>query len=140
MLVSSFNLSQSFNYTPDLFYKKRFKSDIHSFCILTQEGPLKGQYRELVFSLIPSYLGYKERILNFFHVVQILTGLGQDFNHSAHKEKTHSKIFLLGRLKIFIAFCSLTKIKSRKNKKKLNPYPISWIHLYHRERICFINS
>ncbi len=36
MLVSSFNLSQSFNYTPYLFYKKRFKSEINSFCILTQ--------------------------------------------------------------------------------------------------------
>jgi hypothetical protein len=26
MLVSSFNLSQSFNYTPNILYKKRFKS------------------------------------------------------------------------------------------------------------------
>ncbi len=31
MLVSSFNLSQSFNYTPYLFYKKRFKSRDQSF-------------------------------------------------------------------------------------------------------------
>jgi hypothetical protein len=63
MLVSSFNLSQSFNYTPFLFYSKRFKSEINSFCILTQirrrgkepfkekgtvseeEGPLKWKYR-----------------------------------------------------------------------------------------------
>ncbi len=37
MLVSSFNLSQSFNYTPYLFYlKKLFKSGINSFCIWTQ--------------------------------------------------------------------------------------------------------
>ncbi len=36
MLVSSFNLSQSFNYTSYLFYKKRFKSEINSFCIWTQ--------------------------------------------------------------------------------------------------------
>jgi hypothetical protein len=28
--------SQSFNYTPYLFYKKRFKSEINSFCIWTQ--------------------------------------------------------------------------------------------------------
>jgi hypothetical protein len=35
MLVSSFNLSQSFNYMPYLFYKKRFKSEIDSFCIWT---------------------------------------------------------------------------------------------------------
>jgi hypothetical protein len=36
MLVSSFNLSQSFNYTPYLFYKKnRFKTEIISFCIRT---------------------------------------------------------------------------------------------------------
>jgi hypothetical protein len=35
MLVSGFNLSQSFNYTPYLFYKKRFKSEINSFCIWT---------------------------------------------------------------------------------------------------------
>jgi hypothetical protein len=60
------------------------------------------------FSLIASYLGYKERILNFFHVLLILTGLGQDLTHLEHKKKTHSEIFLLGRLKILIAFCSLT--------------------------------
>jgi hypothetical protein len=35
MLVSSFNLWQSFNYTPYLLYKKRFKSEIDSFCIWT---------------------------------------------------------------------------------------------------------
>jgi hypothetical protein len=35
MLVSSFNLSQSFIYTPLLFYKKWFKSEINSFCIWT---------------------------------------------------------------------------------------------------------
>ncbi len=38
----------------------------------------------------------------------IFTGLGQDLAHFAHKENTHSEIFLLGRLKIVIAFCSLT--------------------------------
>ncbi len=36
MFLSSFNLLQSFNYTPYLFYKKRFKSEINSFCIWTQ--------------------------------------------------------------------------------------------------------
>jgi hypothetical protein len=36
MSVSSFNLSQSFNYTPYLFYKKWFKSEINFFCIWTQ--------------------------------------------------------------------------------------------------------
>ncbi len=57
-----------------------------------------------------SYLGYKERILNFFHVVPIFTGLGQDLNHLAHKENTQSEIFLLGRLKILIVFFSLTAL------------------------------
>jgi hypothetical protein len=37
MLVSSFNFLQSFNYTPYLFYKKRFKSEINSFCIWTRK-------------------------------------------------------------------------------------------------------
>ncbi len=37
MLVSSLNISQSFNYTPYLFYKKRFNSEINSFCIWTPE-------------------------------------------------------------------------------------------------------
>ncbi len=36
MLVSSFNLSQSFNDTPYLFYIKRSKSEINSFCIWAQ--------------------------------------------------------------------------------------------------------
>jgi hypothetical protein len=35
MLVTSFNLLQSFNYTPYPFYKKMFKSEINSFCIWT---------------------------------------------------------------------------------------------------------
>ncbi len=38
MLVSSFNLSQTFNYTPYFFYKKLFKSEINSFCIWTQRA------------------------------------------------------------------------------------------------------
>jgi hypothetical protein len=32
-MVSSFNLSQSLNYTPYLFYKKRFDSEINFFSI-----------------------------------------------------------------------------------------------------------
>ncbi len=36
MFNNSFNLLQSFNYTPYLFYKKRFKSEINSFYIWTQ--------------------------------------------------------------------------------------------------------
>jgi hypothetical protein len=39
MLVSSFILSQSFNYAPYLFCKKRFKSEINCFCIRTQGTP-----------------------------------------------------------------------------------------------------
>ncbi len=38
MLVSSFNLSQSFNYTPYLFYKNQFKSEINSFYKWTLVG------------------------------------------------------------------------------------------------------
>jgi hypothetical protein len=36
MLVSSFNLSQSFNYVPYLFCKTQFKSEINCFCIWSQ--------------------------------------------------------------------------------------------------------
>jgi hypothetical protein len=39
MLVSSFNLSQSFNYAPYVFCKKRFKSEINCFCIRTLDVP-----------------------------------------------------------------------------------------------------
>ncbi len=49
-------------------------------------------------------------VLNFCHVVLIFTGLGQDLTHLAQKENTHSEIFLLGRLEILIAFCSLTAL------------------------------
>jgi hypothetical protein len=42
----------------------------------------------MVFSLIASYLGEKERILNFVHVVLIFTELGHDLIHLAHKENT----------------------------------------------------
>jgi hypothetical protein len=38
MLVSSFNLSQSFNYAPYLFRKQRFKSEINRFCIRSLKG------------------------------------------------------------------------------------------------------
>jgi hypothetical protein len=67
----------------------------------------KGQQREMVFSLIASYLGQKERILDFFNVVLIFTELGQDLIHLAHKENTQRKLFLLGRLTNLHAFCSL---------------------------------
>ncbi len=41
MLVSSFNFLRSFNYTPYLFYKKRFKSEIISFCLWTPGDKLR---------------------------------------------------------------------------------------------------
>jgi hypothetical protein len=48
--------------------------------------------------------------LKFFHVVLMFTGLGQDLNYLAHKKNTQSEIFLKGRLKILIVFCSLTAL------------------------------
>ncbi len=49
MLGSSFNLSQSFNYAPYLFCKKRFKAEINCFCIRTQESwPNYMSFRNLV--------------------------------------------------------------------------------------------
>jgi hypothetical protein len=44
----------------------------------------------MAFSLIAYYLGKKERILNFFHVVIIFTGLENVLTHLAHKEIKHS--------------------------------------------------
>jgi hypothetical protein len=38
-LVSCFNLLHSFNYTPYLFYKKRFKSELNSFCLWAMAQP-----------------------------------------------------------------------------------------------------
>ncbi len=64
----------------------------------------------MVFSLIASFLELKVRILNYFYAVLIFTGLGQVLTHLAHKENTHSEVFLLGRLKILIEFCSLTAL------------------------------
>jgi hypothetical protein len=58
----------------------------------------------MVFSLIASYPGQKEIILNFFHVVPIFTELGQDLTHLAPKENTQSDIFLWDRLKFATAF------------------------------------
>ena len=55
-------------------------------------------------------LTFTRQLLNFFHVVLIFAGLGHDFTHLAHKENTLSEIFLLGRLKILIAFCYLTAL------------------------------
>jgi hypothetical protein len=73
----------------------------------------------MVFSLIASYLGWKERILSIFHVVLIFTGLEQDLSHLVHKENTHSKIFLLQAIHFnYILFsygsdvkCNLTWLK-----------------------------
>ncbi len=48
MLVSSFNLSQSFFYAPYLFCKKRFKSEINCFCIRTQYGVQKHIRKPLI--------------------------------------------------------------------------------------------
>jgi hypothetical protein len=48
--------------------------------------------------------------LKFFSCTLISTGLGQDITHLAHKENTHSEIFLLGRQKILITICSLSAL------------------------------
>ncbi len=40
----------------------------------------------------------------------IFNGLGQDLTHLAHKENTHSELFVLGRLKNFVAFYSPTAL------------------------------
>jgi hypothetical protein len=61
----------------------------------------------MVYSLIASYPGQKERILNIFMFVQIFTELGQVLMHLAHKENTQSDIFLWDRRNFFIAFYSL---------------------------------
>ncbi len=53
---------------------------------------------------------YRIETKYFFHVVLIFAGLGQDLTNLAHNENTQSEIFLLGRLKIVIAFCSLTAL------------------------------
>ncbi len=44
---------------------------------------------------------------SIFHVVPIFTELGQDLICLAHKENTHSDIFLWDRQKIVTVFCSL---------------------------------
>jgi hypothetical protein len=44
--------------------------------------------------------------INFFHVVQIFTELGE-FTHLAHKENTESDIFLWDRRKILLHFLGL---------------------------------
>jgi hypothetical protein len=62
------------------------------------------------FSLICILSRIERKDLNFFHVVLVFTGLGQDLSHLALKENTHSEIFLLGRLKFLIAFRSLTAL------------------------------
>jgi hypothetical protein len=61
----------------------------------------------MVFPLIASYPGQKERILNFVHVVPIYTELRQHLTHLGDKQNTQSDIFLWDRRKILIAFCSL---------------------------------
>jgi hypothetical protein len=56
----------------------------------------------MVFSLIASFPGWKEGILNFVHVVPVFTELEQDLTHLAHKENTQSDIFLWDRIKVLI--------------------------------------
>jgi len=48
--------------------------------------------------------------LKFFHVVLIFTGFGQDLTYLAHKENTHSEMFLLDRQIFVIAFCSIAAL------------------------------
>jgi hypothetical protein len=59
-------------------------------------------------SLHPIY--DRKKYLKFLSCCAKSTGLGQDLTHLAHKENMHSEVFLLGRLKILIAFCSLTAL------------------------------
>jgi hypothetical protein len=48
---NSNSILQSFNYTPYLFYKKRFISEINSFCIWTQSAELIVRRQGLVWNL-----------------------------------------------------------------------------------------
>jgi hypothetical protein len=61
----------------------------------------------MIFSLICILSRIERKNLNFFHFVLIFTGLWQDLTHLAHKESKASEIFLLGRLKLLFALCSL---------------------------------
>jgi hypothetical protein len=73
-------------------------------------GGLKGTVARDGFLAHCILLMIERKDLKFFHVVLISTGLGQDLTHLAHKENTHSIIFLFGRLKILITICSLTAL------------------------------
>jgi len=75
---------------------KSMESDLNLHCLLKRLLYLS-RYRTVldlfsavrdrsgnVFLLIPFYLGYKQRICNFFHVVSIFTEKGQDLAHLQH--------------------------------------------------------
>jgi hypothetical protein len=58
-----FYLFQSFNYAPYLFYKKRFKSEINSFCIWTHSRVLHPPPAPLLPRYLPSGVRHGVRTL-----------------------------------------------------------------------------
>ncbi len=72
MLVSSFNLLQSFKYTPYLFYNKRCKSEINSCCIWTPSSAYSAMSIQSLkslairWSLIPYPPMARRNMANFF--------------------------------------------------------------------------
>ncbi len=70
MLVSSFNLSQSFNYAPYLFCKKRFNSEINCFCIRTQEEYMEN--RQIYSLQIYSLSGCATSVIGWWGIFLVL--------------------------------------------------------------------
>ncbi len=103
MFVSSFNLSQSFNYTPYLFYKKWFKSQISSFCIWTldvehgESASCSGQAyvlflqipRSIVCQLLLTYKDYRKRIIKKPRLFSCLLKLASPINHPSPHTLAH---------------------------------------------------
>ncbi len=61
---------------------------------------------------------------NFFHVVFIFTGLGQDLTHLAHKENKHSEIFSVRQAKNCILFSYGSDIRCHLTWLKYWPYKL----------------
>jgi hypothetical protein len=56
-----------------------------------KSSSVKGQYSEMVFLLIHSYIGQEERIFNISHVVAIFKRKEQDLALLAHSKNIPSK-------------------------------------------------
>ncbi len=108
MLVSNFNLSQSLNYTPYLFYIKQFKSEINSYCKWTMAISVWSAL------YLPFHSLQTERIFNQQWQIQFINTLFSELNMEAIHPLLFWQIFSFSSITSQLCCFTLTSFSEKR--------------------------